>query len=237
MTYAAEVLVRIRDRFEPARDPARAAPMAAYMRGKFPFLGIPAPEQSRLLRSALAGTEKPSEGDLAELAGHLWQLPEREYQYAACSIAARHVGVCGPGFITTARTLITTKSWWDTVDSLAKNVAGGLVARHAELADTMDAWFKSEDIWLVRTAILHQLGFKAHTDRDRLFRYSLGRAHDREFFIRKAIGWALREYSKVDGEGVRAFVAAHPELSPLSRREALLWLEGGRRKQVAKSGT
>ena len=122
--------------------------------------------------------------------------------------------------------LITSKSWWDTVDSLAGHTVGVLVAQHPELASTMDEWISSEDIWLARTAILHQLGYKAKTDRDRLFAYCLRRAADREFFIRKAIGWALREYSKTDAKAVHAFVRTNAgTLSSLSSKEALKWLE------------
>jgi 3-methyladenine DNA glycosylase AlkD len=138
--------------------------------------------------------------------------------------------VYGPDFIAVVERLVTTKSWWDTVDSLAKGGAGALVLRHPDLAATMDRWIDDGNIWLRRTAILHQLGFKERTDAARLFRYCALRAGEQEFFIRKALGWALREYSKVDAEAVRAFVSEHErELSGLSKREALLWLNGGRR--------
>ena len=229
MTWASEGLVRIATAFEGARDMERAGPMEKYMRGQFPFLGIPSPALRSLLREVMEGTPPPAEHELAELLGSLWEFPEREYQYAGCSLMARNINRCGPGFINTLETLITTKSWWDTVDSLAKNGAGALVLRHPQLADTMDRWIESEDMWLRRTAILHQLGFKDRTDARRLFRYCELRAAEPEFFIRKAIGWALREYSKTDAEAVRAFVARHDrELSGLSKREALLWLNGGR---------
>ncbi len=178
----------------------------------------------------MAGLPLPSEADVTEAVEGLWALPEREYQYAGCGLVARHIKVCGPGFIAVVGRLVTTKSWWDTVDSLAKNGAGALVLRYPELAGTMDQWMESESMWLRRTAILHQLGFKERTDAERLFRYCSLEAHEHEFFIRKAIGWALREYSKEDPAAVRAFVAAHDaELSGLSKREALLWLNGGRR--------
>ncbi len=203
--------------------------MAKYMRDQFPFLGIPAPEQRVLMREAMAGMPAPGEGELGVLLGHLWELPEREYQYAGCGLVDRHINACRPAFLATIRTLVTTKSWWDTVDSLAKNGAGALVLRYPELRATMDRWVESENTWLRRTAILHQLAFKERTDSERLFRYCKLRAHEQEFFIRKAIGWALREYSKVDPEAVRAFVAVHEGgLSGLSKREALLWLNGGR---------
>jgi 3-methyladenine DNA glycosylase AlkD len=104
-------------------------------------------------------------------------------------------------------------------------VVGPLVSRYPDLALTMDDWIASDNIWLARTAIIHQERFKDRTDVERLFSYCLLRAADRDFFIRKAIGWALREYSKTDADAVRRFVADHgSELSPLSQREALKWL-------------
>ena len=203
--------------------------MARYMRGKFPFLGIPSPERERLQREAWAGTRTASQEDLAGAALALWELRERGDQYAACGLLARHAKVLDAAFVSTLRTLVTTKSWWDTVDTLASHVAVSIVRRHPETVAVMDSWIGDSDFWLARVAILHQLRAKADTDVGRLFRYCELRSGDGEFFIRKAIGWALREYSKTDGTAVRAFVAEHQAtLAPLSRREALLWLNGGR---------
>jgi 3-methyladenine DNA glycosylase AlkD len=155
-----------------------------------------------------------------------WARPEREYQYFACGYLRRHIGRAGPGFIDVAGQLITTKSWWDTVDALATRTVAPLVRAHPELVATMDRWITSENIWLARTALLHQLFAKGETDVDRLYRYCRSRAGDREFFIRKAIGWALREHSKTDGPAVRAFVAEMgDDLSGLSRTEALKWMD------------
>jgi 3-methyladenine DNA glycosylase AlkD len=230
VTWATDALERLTTAFDAARDPERAPAMAKYMRDQFPFLGIPSPQQRALQREALAGLPPPTEAELTEALGRLWELPEREYQYAGLGLVARHIRVYGPGFIAVVERLVTTKSWWDTVDSLAKGGAGALVLRHPDLAATMDRWIDDENMWLQRTAILHQLGFKELTDAARLFRYCALRAGEQEFFIRKALGWALREYSKVDAEAVRAFVSEHErELSGLSKREALLWLNGGRR--------
>ena len=103
---------------------------------------------------------------------------------------------------------ITTKSWWDTVDGLAAWTAGPLVAANPELLATMDRWIVSDNICLARTAIIFQLGYKDRTDADRLFRYAAARAEDTEFFIRKAIGWALRQYAREDADAGRAFVEA-----------------------------
>jgi 3-methyladenine DNA glycosylase AlkD len=115
--------------------------------------------------------------------------------------------------------LITTKPWWDTVDLLATRVVGDLVGRHRGLVAEQDAWAVADDKWLVRTAILHQLHYGAGTDAARLFGYCRSQGGHPDFFVRKAIGWALRDLTKTDPAWVRGFLAEH-ELSPLSRREA-----------------
>lgn len=228
---AREVLARLTDAFQPHRDPERAAAMSAYLRDQFAFLGIMKPERVHLSRDALAGLADPAERDLSAVAAACWKRPEREYQYAACWYLRRHARRLGPGFIEDARRLIVAKSWWDTVDDLASNVVGTLVRAHPELRREMDRWVASENIWLARTAIIHQLRYRADTDEARLFAYCLRRGADAEFFIRKAIGWALREYTKTDHRAVLAFLREHgPELSPLSRREATKWIEASRRE-------
>jgi 3-methyladenine DNA glycosylase AlkD len=219
---AAEILARLTTVYEAARAPERAAPMTAYMRDQFPFLGLPSATQRVLTREVLAGLPRPAEADLRAVAEACWELPEREYQYFACGWLRRHARVCSPAFVDTARHLISTKSWWDTVDTLAAHLVGTLVSRHPELVSTMDDWIEDPDMWLVRTAILHQLSYKASTDTDRLFRYCTRQAGHRDFFVRKAIGWALRQYAWTDPAAVRAYVRANEsQLSPLSVREAL----------------
>jgi 3-methyladenine DNA glycosylase AlkD len=222
---AAEVLERLARAFESARDPAAAEPMARYMRDQFAFLGLPRSRRDALQREAWAGLPRPGETDLVAVARGCWAQPEREYQYAACDYLVRHQKVASDGFIDVVRELVTTKAWWDTVDALAARVAGAIVARHPALGATMRSWAGSQDVWVARTAILHQLHYKERTDAALLFEMCERRAADTEFFIRKAIGWALREYSKTDADAVRRFVAAQADLSGLSRREALKWLD------------
>ena len=218
---ADELLDRLVRTYEAARRPDRAGPAAAYMRNQFRFLGIPAPAQRALSRSVTAGLPTPTEEDLAAVALACWALDQREYQYFACGWLRTHVTVPGPGFLTTVRTLITTKSWWDTVDALAAHVVGGLVRRHPGLVGEMDAWSVDPNLWLVRTAILHQLTYGAATDADRLFRYCTRQARHPDFFVRKAIGWALRQYARTDPDSIRRYLAtSRDRLSPLSIREA-----------------
>ena len=215
------LLARLSAAFESSRDDERARSMSAYMRDRFPFVGIPTPARVAIQREAVAGLPAPGERDLVAFALACWKRAEREYQYAACGYLRKHVGRCSAGFVDTAERLITTKSWWDTVDALASNVVGPVVAAHPAAVATMEAWLVDEDMWLARTASLHQLGYKERTDTARLFRYCLARCDHKDFFIRKAIGWALRQYAWTDPAAVREFVAAHTaELSPLSIREA-----------------
>jgi 3-methyladenine DNA glycosylase AlkD len=216
------VLDRLVTSYGAARDDAAAASMRAYMRDLFPFLGIASPRRRLLSREVVAGLPRPGEDDLRAVALGCWQLPEREYQYFACEWLRRHAAVCSPGFLATARTLITEKSWWDTVDTLAAHLVGRIVVRHPSAVSTMDEWIAADNMWLARTALLHQLSYKESTDEARLFRYCLLQAGHRDFFIRKAIGWALRQYAWTEPAAVRQFVAAHAGvLSPLSVREAL----------------
>ncbi|MEU5400840.1 DNA alkylation repair protein [Streptomyces sp. NPDC005963] len=219
---ADEVLGRITSLYPPAAQPDRAAGASAYMKGVAPFLGIPTPARRVLSRQALAGLAPPDERDCTAIAVRCWRLPEREYHYFAVDYLRRHVGRCSSGFLPTVRWLVTTVPWWDTVDALAAHTVGPLVAADSELKTTMDEWIEDDDLWVARTALLHQLRYKEATDSEQLFRYCLRRADHPDFFIRKAIGWCLREYAKTDPEAVGAFVAsARDRLSPLSVREAL----------------
>ena len=218
---AAEVLERLVAAYRAAADPTRAAGMRAYMRDQFDFLGLPAPVQRRLSRTALAGLPRPSEADLSSVALGCWNLAEREYQYFACGYLRRHVAVCAAGFLGTARQLITERSWWDTVDTLAAHIVGPLVLRTPPLVSEMDSWLVDADRWLIRTALLHQLNYRDATDEARLFRYCLAQAGHRDFFVRKAIGWALRQYARTAPDAVREFVRTNEgRLPALAVREA-----------------
>lgn len=212
--------------YAPVADPAAAERMRAYQRDQFPFLGIKMPVRERVDRAVLAELLRelppPTEDDLIAVGRGMWAMQEREYQYFAVRFLRRHLKAASTALLPTVAELITTRSWWDTVDELAKHVVGPLIRRHPRLRADLDAWARGEQLWLARAAILHQLADRADTDSDRLFSYCLAQAASPEFFLRKAIGWALREYSRTDPAAVERFVTAHhAELSPLSRREAL----------------
>ncbi|MGW2747070.1 DNA alkylation repair protein [Streptomyces sp. NPDC001450] len=216
------VLERLTATYTAAADPGRAAPMRAYMKDVAPFLGIPTPDRRALSRSVLAGRPRPDEADCTAIALRCWLLPEREYHYFAVDYLRRHAARCSSAFLPVARHLITTASWWDTVDLLAAHVVGALVAADPGLTADMDAWITDDNLWVARTALLHQLRYKERTDTDRLFAYCLLQSGHPDFFVRKAIGWCLREYAKTDPEAVRGFLAhERSRFAPLTVREAL----------------
>jgi 3-methyladenine DNA glycosylase AlkD len=208
-------------RFLEAAEPGRAAAQAAYMRGQFPFLGIATPERRALSRSVLKGSARPTTADCAALALRCWELSEREFQYFAVDYLVANVRRCDSSLLGTVRELVTTASWWDTVDPLATRVVGPLVAADPALVGAMDAWVRDGNLWIARTAILHQLHYKDATDERRLFDYCTLQAGHPDFFIRKAIGWALRMYARTAPDAVRAFLEEERgRLSSLSVREA-----------------
>ncbi|OQR62749.1 DNA alkylation repair protein [Streptomyces maremycinicus] len=216
------VLGRLTAAYGAAADPGRAAAMRAYMKDVAPFLGLPTPARRALSRTVLADTPRPDEADCTAIALRCWALPQREYHYFAVDYLRRYAPRLSSAFLPVARRLVTTKSWWDTVDLLAAHVVGALVAADPRLAADMDVWIEDEDLWVARTALLHQLRYKERTDADRLFGYCLRQSGHPDFFLRKAIGWALREYARTDPAAVRLFVARERgRFAPLTVREAL----------------
>ena len=196
--------------------------MRGYLRGQFPFLGIPTPQRRALLKPILAEA-KPwiDEAFLRGAARALWKMPEREYQHAAIELLERSPSKLSTVSLPLLRELIQTKSWWDTVDTLSTHCVARLVLRYPAMRGEMDAWSTDEDFWIRRCAIVHQILYKEKTDVERLFEYCAANANDPEFFIRKAIGWALRQYAFTDARAVVEFVESHGGLSNLSKREAL----------------
>ena len=206
----------------PHADPSQAAPMKRYMRDQFAYLGIKSPAQSALLKQFIAQQGLPPLEALPAISRDLWTLPEREYQYLAISLINKLEKKLPSDFIAILEYLLVTKSWWDTVDTLAGHPVGALFKRYPPVRKKyLKRWRASDNFWLRRTTLLFQLGYKHDTDFDllcELIRENLGSS---EFFINKAIGWALRQYAHTNPAPVKQFVKATPELHPLSKREAL----------------
>ncbi|WP_240620503.1 DNA alkylation repair protein [Limnohabitans planktonicus] len=207
-------------------DAQQAVPMKAYMLGQFEFLGVPAGPRREALKHAFIGLPKftGTADELLALAQALWQLPEREFRYTAIDLLAKHHKRLDVSALPGILQLVQTDSWSDTVDGLA-GVVGDVVLR-AKASDPdvqrhMDDALVHPHLWVRRVAMLHQLGWRAQTDQARLFRYALALASETDFFIRKAVGWALRDHARNQPDAVRAFLTQHAEkLSGLSRREA-----------------
>jgi len=211
--------------FRQNANAANAEPMAKYMKNLFPYLGIKTPERRELLRQYYKEYGKPEITELKQIIPELWELPEREFQYCAVGLLQLYKNKVDASFIVLYKQLITTKSWWDTVDGIAANLAGSLFKKYPEMIKShTEKWQASGNMWLQRTALLFQLNYKADTDVELMFALIRRNLGSKEFFINKAIGWILREYSKTDAQVVMDFVKK-TDLVPLSQREALKWLK------------
>jgi len=214
-------IAALRVALEEVAVPADIERMEAYMKNQFRFLGVRSAAVRKTIKPFLAAA-RPLDGDsIIKFVYACWDEPEREFQYIGTIFTRRFVDKLSASHLPDIEHFITTASWWDTVDSLAAWTVGPLVAANPELVKVMDTWIEDENMWLARTAIIHQLGYKENTDAGRLFRYAELQAGHKDFFVRKAIGWALRQYARVDPDAVRSFVDEHEdELSGLSKREA-----------------
>ncbi|WP_314990205.1 DNA alkylation repair protein [uncultured Gemella sp.] len=210
---------------ENNRNELLAESMEKYMRDKFSFLGIRGPKRTELFKKYFPTARKTKEIDW-NFIETCWNKEEREFQYAVVYYLKAMQKFLKKGDISKLKYLVVTKSWWDTVDLLSK-IIGDVVNRNKELKTLMLEWSKKENnIWLRRVAILHQLSFKENVDKLLLETILEDNLSDGEFFINKAIGWALRDYSKVNPEWVRKFIEKNRnEMANLSLREASKYLD------------
>ena len=206
------------DVFREVANDEQAAKMSAYMRDKFPFLGIPKPERVKLSRDFIKSKAKSAPD--WEFCFKCWEQPEREFQYLAKDYLVKIAAKLAADDIPNFRRLAVTKSWWDTVDGIDTIIAD-IALRFPQVNETLLAWSLDENIWLRRIAIDHQLLRKDRTDAGLLAQIIANNLGHTEFFVNKAIGWSLREYSKTNPGWVRGFIAEHrTEMAPLSVREA-----------------
>lgn len=217
----AEFHAAVRAALAPLADAKLATGMRAYMRGRFEYVGIQTPVRRAAIASTIKAFKPVDAAELRKAAEGLWKMREREYQYVAADLLARYHAVLSLDDLPWLIDLAQEKSWWDTVDCIVK-VIGKIVQRSgAKGRRAMDAAVRHENFWVRRIAMLHQLGLRGETDTDRLFRYAERLAAENEFFIRKAIGWALRDYAWHDWRGVEKFLkSTRVGLSGLSVREA-----------------
>jgi len=203
-------------------DPSKAPGMQAYMKTDMPFYGVQKAARAKILRDLIRRFSPADRAGYEALVMALWRLPHREEKYLALGVARHFDEFVVPEELPLYRGLIVGGSWWDLVDEVATHLICDLVVVYPdEVWPTVDTWIEDDDMWLRRTAIICQVGAKKSTDAARLFRFCEARAFEREFFIRKAIGWALRQHARVDPDAVARFVVEHrDQLSGLSYREA-----------------
>lgn len=198
-----------------------AEPMKKYMRDQFDFFGLRSPILKEAVKNFIRENGLPASNELSSFIKEAWAKPEREMQYAALTVADKLKKQMTKEDIQWIEYIIVNKSWWDTIDHIAKNVAGYYFMRFPEeIIPVTERWIASENIWLMRSAILFQLGYKEKTDKELLAYIIKETKYEQDFFIRKGIGWALREYAKVNKDWVWDFVH-NEELSPLSYKEAI----------------
>jgi len=217
-----ELVGQIKAELRGSADPARAPQMQAYMKSTMPYLGVPLPATRLIAKRAAAAHPPRDVGELGELAADLWRTAEyREERYAATELTGIRMTAGRLELLPLYVEMIVTGAWWDHVDGVSPRIGDLLLTHRSSMLPVIRQWSVDPDRWLRRSSIICQLGCKDRTDVELLTEVVLANVSDREFFVRKAIGWALRQYARTDPDWVRAFVRAHEgSLSPLSRREA-----------------
>lgn len=207
--------------FNNASNAEKAAKMSSYMKNQFIYLGIQKPERAALEKAFVKANDKSNYAELKEIILILWRQPEREFQYTAMELMLKSKIWKHAEAITLLESCVLDKSWWDTVDLLASRMIGPYFQQFPEKRDVyVQRWLNGDNMWLQRVCIIFQLNYKTETDESLLISCITKHMFSKEFFIRKAIGWALRQYARYKPDAVIQFVNSH-HLSPLSKREAL----------------
>jgi 3-methyladenine DNA glycosylase AlkD len=227
------LLPKLRKALQQASDPVRAPAMQAYMKSAMPYHGVPTPLLRQVCKSTFADLRFATASHWQAQVLHLWRGARfREERYAALYLAGdkRAKSFQTPSAMKMYDELIVSGAWWDYVDDIASHRVGPILRDYpATMRRKMLSWSKSNNLWKRRTAIICQLGFKAETDLELLYACIDPSLESREFFLQKAIGWALRQYAWTDGAEVKKYVRLNQaRLSALSCREAL--------KNIGKGG-
>ncbi len=225
MDESTALVAAVRSGLAEVGDARKAPEMQRYMKSELPFRGATAPERRALAKRLFAAHILSSVEALCATALTLWRAAAyREERYLAIDLTGqrRYAHWQTPSLLPLYEEMIVTGAWWDYVDEVANRRVGPLLSAYpSELTPVMHAWATDADLWKRRTAIICQLSFKTATDTELLAAAIEANVGDRDFFIRKGIGWALRQYARTDPGWVRSFVDSHPDLSPLSVREAV----------------
>ncbi len=218
------IITQIKQLYAEHSHAINAALMQKYLKDKFVFYGIKATERRNLDKICWEKMGLPKHEELTEMVRTLWAESQRELHYFALENIGKLKKHWKEDLIDLLEYVISHNSWWDTVDFAAKWVGEFFQKFPHLILPITEKWIASGNIWLQRVCIIFQLTYKKATNTQLMFDYILLCADSQEFFLQKAIGWALRQYSRTDAQAVIAFVANH-ELKPLSKREALRLLK------------
>ncbi len=203
---------------------ADAFQMEKYMRNKFKFFGLKSPLRKQLQQNIIKQTGYPTINDIEYIVINFWNSDERELQYFAMNLLQKKLKEFDKNIIDVLENLIQKKSWWDTIDVISPNLVGKLFLNDKKLQNKyITKWINSNNFWFKRSAIISQLRYKDKTDFNLLKELIFITKDDDEFFVQKAIGWALREYSKHSPKEVKQFIKT-ANLKPLSAREGLKYI-------------
>lgn len=220
MSYTSDFVKALSPALLVMGDSKRAIGAQMYMKDVAPFIGVPTPERRALVKKIAKGLPTPTSDELGATARKLWKLEEREFQYCANDLIGIHWKVADKNFLADhVEGLLISKPRWDTVDGLGSVAISPLTDKFG-CKKLIEQWNKSSNMWLNRAAIQHQRGRKFETDIELVLQYCDDHSASKEFFIVKAIGWALRDISRIDPRAVREFLKEHPDLGRVAVREA-----------------
>ncbi|MFC2150502.1 DNA alkylation repair protein [Calditrichota bacterium] len=221
-----QFVLTIREGLKSSANHQNAVPMQIYMKSEMPYRGVKSPQQKKIFQSSSKNWQPGDLNEYLKVIEQLWDAEYREERYAAIFIAQKYKKFQTLEALLTYRMMIKTGAWWDYVDAIASHLIGSLLQNYPDnMKPLMYEWIEDEDVWIRRTALLCQLKFKAETDQQMLFDFCRKRLGEESFWIRKAIGWALREYSKSKCEEVSRFVEKQShKMSGLTLREASKYL-------------
>ncbi|UUL75132.1 DNA alkylation repair protein [Pseudarthrobacter sp. Fe7] len=224
-----KLIAAVRGALRELADPARAAGAQAYMKSQLPSLGVRVPEVRRIAARAVREFPPASAAQVRATVLDLWRTSTfREERYAAIDLTAHRLIAGDLDMLPVYEEIIRTGAWWDFADGVSGRICSLLQSHRGKMSHVLRQWSRDPDMWIRRAAITSQLRARKDTDTQLLAAVIEPNLADREFFIRKAIGWALREYAKTAPEWVAAFTARQRNaISPLSRREALRRIHAG----------
>ena len=221
-----EITKIIVDKLKGNANASNAVQMQKYLKTSMPFYGVKSPILNEIVLEIKKTFLISNQEEYNVIITHIWEQSHREEKYISIKLARKWKKYITLDALHVYEKMIREGEWWDFIDPISVGLIGILLMKNrSKMSLILDKWIEDENLWIRRSAILAHLKHKENMDQDKLFNYCLQCAHEKEFFIQKAIGWVLREYSKTEPEIVRSFIEDNASvLSNLSKREGMKWL-------------